>query len=95
MKTITLNDIKNDLLGIAMELEAEAADRRRRNAARRHLQARRGIECHYESLRLAGELNHEPVEGDDITPFRRAGLQRHPGDCPRRLPGAGSPRQAG
>ncbi|OHV08868.1 PA3496 family putative envelope integrity protein [Kushneria phosphatilytica] len=72
MKNATLNDLKNDLLGIAMELEAEAADQRRHTAAQRHLRARRGIEYHYESRQLASDLSLIPLDSDSALPPRRA-----------------------
>ncbi|GHC22599.1 hypothetical protein GCM10010082_13350 [Kushneria pakistanensis] len=53
------HDVRNEILDIAMHLNAQESEKRRQRAAERALQARRGIEDHFESRRLARQCHEE------------------------------------
>ncbi|WP_106476819.1 PA3496 family putative envelope integrity protein [Phytohalomonas tamaricis] len=55
-----LNSLKTQILDIAMTIEAEAFERQKKTAATRYSRARRGIEQHIESKRLASYLDENP-----------------------------------
>lgn len=54
-----LNAVRNEILDIAMHLNARESEKRRQRATRRALRARRGIEDHFESRRLAAQFSEE------------------------------------
>ncbi len=51
--------VRNEILDIAMHLSAQECEKRRQRAAERALRARRGIEDHFESRRLARQCSEE------------------------------------
>ncbi|ART63248.1 hypothetical protein C8D96_2336 [Kushneria marisflavi] len=54
-----LNAVRNEILDIALHIDAKENEKRRQRAAERALKARRGIEDHFESRRLATQLSEE------------------------------------
>lgn len=54
-----LNAVRNEILDIAMHLNARECEKRRARAAERALKARRGIEDHFESRRLALQCSED------------------------------------
>ena len=51
--------VRNEIIDIAMHLNAQESEKRRQRATRRALRARRGIEDHFESRRLALQCSEE------------------------------------
>ncbi|WP_311946352.1 PA3496 family putative envelope integrity protein [Halomonas piscis] len=51
-----VTSVRAQLLDIFMDMEVDAHETRRRNSARRHLRARRGIEMHQEVRTLARQI---------------------------------------
>lgn len=56
-----LSAVRNEIFDIVMHLNAQESEQRRQQAIERALRARRGIEDHFESRRLARELEEERV----------------------------------
>ncbi|MFC0267185.1 PA3496 family putative envelope integrity protein [Kushneria aurantia] len=54
-----LTSLRNEIHNIAMHLRVQEDEERRRRACERALRARRGIEDHFESKRLARQLEDE------------------------------------
>ncbi|REC95081.1 hypothetical protein C8D72_1916 [Kushneria indalinina DSM 14324] len=54
-----LNDVRNEILDIAMHLDARETEKRRQRAAERALKVRRGIEDHFESRKLATQFSED------------------------------------
>ncbi|WP_110669738.1 PA3496 family putative envelope integrity protein [Salinicola halophilus] len=55
-----LHTLKSEIFDIFMHLEADAHEQRKRHAAIRYLEARRGIERRQESHRLSREIAELP-----------------------------------
>ncbi|WP_456268695.1 hypothetical protein M1D97_00040 [Kushneria sp. AK178] len=54
-----LDEVRNEIFDIAMHLDARESEKRRQRAAERALKARRGIEDHFESRKLALQCYEE------------------------------------
>lgn len=59
-----LDQVRNQILDIFMSLEVEEHEQRKKNEALKQLEARRGIEKHFEKKRLVKELDDYDMDDE-------------------------------
>ncbi|WP_086479982.1 PA3496 family putative envelope integrity protein [Oceanospirillum sanctuarii] len=59
-----LDQVKDEIFDIFMSIEVEEHEQRKKSEALKQLEARRGIEKHFEKKRLVEELDDYSLEDD-------------------------------
>lgn len=59
-----LDQVKDEIFDIFMSIEVEEHQQRKKSEALKQLEARRGIEKHFEKKRLVEELDDYSIEDD-------------------------------
>ena len=61
---VNIDQVKNEIFDIFMSIEVEEHEQRKKSEALKQLEARRGIEKHFEKKRLIKELDDYGLEDD-------------------------------
>ncbi|MAC45741.1 PA3496 family putative envelope integrity protein [Oceanospirillum beijerinckii] len=61
----SLDQVKNQIFDIFMSMEVEEHEQRKKNEALKQLEARRGIEKHFEKKKLVEEIDDYRFDDED------------------------------
>lgn len=61
----SLDQVKNQIFDIFMSMEVEEHEQRKKNEALKQLEARRGIEKHFEKKKLVEEIDDYRFDGEE------------------------------